>query len=357
MNIEFFIEKHPYSLDELEKTNFLNDYFYDLTKYHYYNCKNYQRILNSIDYEIEKKHHYSEIPFLPVKLFKIFDMISVSKEKIVKTMTSSGTSGQDVSKIFLDKKTAFNQSKVLTKIVSSYIGSKRIPLIIIDSPSVAINRKMFSARGAGIKGFSIFGLKKIYALKDDMELNIIELNKFLSENKNNRILIFGFTYMIYKYFLMKLKKLNMKFNLSNGIMIHGGGWKKLEKQSVSNRQFKDVIYNYTAIKSVHDYYGMVEQTGSIFVECGDGNLHAPIHSDIIIRRPNDFSMADVGERGIIQSLSILPLSYPGHSLLTEDEGVLIGQDDCSCGRYGKYFKIFGRLKNAELRGCSDKYES
>ena len=43
-------------------------------------------------------------------------------------------------------------------------------------------------------------------------------------------------------------------------------------------------------------------------ECGDGNLHAHIHSDIIIRRPNDFSI-DVGERGIIQSLSILPLSY------------------------------------------------
>jgi hypothetical protein len=54
-------------------------------------------------------------------------------------------------------------------------------------------------------------------------------------------------------------------------------------------------------------------------------------------------------------LSILPNSYPGHSLLTEDEGVLIGEDDCMCGRLGKYFKIVGRLKNAEIRGCSDTY--
>ena len=64
---------------------------------------------------------------------------------------------------------------------------------------------------------------------------------------------------------------------------------------------------------------------------------------------------DYCEAGIIQTLSILPISYPGHSLLTEDEGILLGEDDCECGRLGKYFKILGRLKNSELRGCSDTY--
>ena len=49
------------------------------------------------------------------------------------------------------------------------------------------------------------------------------------------------------------------------------------------------------------------------------------------------------------------MSYPGHSLLTEDEGILLGEDDCRCGRLGKYFKIVGRIKNAEIRGCSDTY--
>ena len=112
----------------------------------------------------------------------------------------------------------------------------------------------------------------------------------------------------------------------------------------------------SGITSVHDYYGMVEQTGSIFMECKMGHLHAPVFSDIIIRRPHDFSVADFGEKGIIQVLSILPNSYPGHSLLTEDEGVLLGEDDCPCGNLGKYFKIVGRLKNAEIRGCSDTYE-
>ena len=100
---------------------------------------------------------------------------------------------------------------------------------------------------------------------------------------------------------------------------------------------------------------MVEQTGSIFVECEYGHMHASNLSDIFIRRPHDFSIADVDEPGIIQTLSVLPKSYPGHSLLTEDEGILLGEDDCECGRLGKYFKILGRVKNAELRGCSDTY--
>lgn len=63
----------------------------------------------------------------------------------------------------------------------------------------------------------------------------------------------------------------------------------------------------------------------------------------------------MGEPGIIQVVSAIPESYPGHSLLTEDEGAVLGVDDCPCGRKGKYFKINGRLRNAEIRGCSDTY--
>ena len=63
----------------------------------------------------------------------------------------------------------------------------------------------------------------------------------------------------------------------------------------------------------------------------------------------------IGEKGIIQVVSTIPESYPGHSLLTEDEGVIEGIDDCPCERKGKYFRIAGRIKDAELRGCSDTY--
>ena len=100
---------------------------------------------------------------------------------------------------------------------------------------------------------------------------------------------------------------------------------------------------------------MVEQTGCVYMQCEYGHLHASVFSDVIMRRSKDFSVCDIGEQGIIQVVSMLPESYPGHSLLTEDEGTILGVDDCPCGRKGKYFKIKGRLKNAEIRGCSDTY--
>ncbi|MBQ3377287.1 MAG: hypothetical protein IJG62_03360, partial [Synergistaceae bacterium] len=94
---------------------------------------------------------------------------------------------------------------------------------------------------------------------------------------------------------------------------------------------------------------------SVYMECECGHLHASNFSDIIIRRAFDFKECAIGEKGIIQVLSSIPESYPGHSLLTEDEGILLGEDDCPCGRMGKYFKVLGRMQKAEIRGCSDTY--
>ena len=100
---------------------------------------------------------------------------------------------------------------------------------------------------------------------------------------------------------------------------------------------------------------MVEQVGSVFMENSKGFLHSPNFADVIIRNPVDFSVQPLGEPGLIQVISGLPTSYPGHSLLTEDIGVLKGIDDPSVGWNGKYFKILGRAKKAELRGCSDTF--
>ncbi len=355
MDIAKILDIQPYSLNHIDKEKLLSPYLNYLSQHHHEHCESYKNMMDAIGYDSKKQYHYSELPFLPVRLFKMFNMYSVKKEDIVKTMTSSGTTGQSVSKIYLDKETSSNQTKALTRIVSSFIGSQRIPMIIVDSESTVKNRNLFSARGAGILGFSIFGSKRMYALNESMELDFENLSVFLEQHKGKRIFIFGFTFMIYQHFYNELVKRNIKPDLSNAVLIHGGGWKKLESESVSSKVFREKLYDVCGIRNVHDYYGMVEQTGSIFMECECGYLHAPVFSDALIRRPHDFSLANIGEAGIIQVISILPKSYPGHSLITEDEGILLGEDDCACGRLGKYFKVVGRLKNAEIRGCSDTY--
>ena len=356
MNFEDFLQLQPYELDKEKKSALLTARLSTLTEQHRKNCPAYARMLDAMG--AKNFSAVEDFPFLPVRLFKQLELKSVPTENIVKTMTSSGTTGQAVSKIYLDKITAANQQKAMAKIVSNFIGSARLPMIILDCPSVLKRRDMFSARGAGILGFSIFGNKKIYALNDNMELDIGGLQDFISQHAGEKILLFGFTFMIWQHFykeLCRLKKENINFDISNGILIHGGGWKKLAANSVSRAEFHARLKEICGISEIHDYYGMVEQTGCIYMECEQGHLHSSIFSDVITRRPLDFSPCAKGEQGIIQVVSALPESYPGHSLLTEDEGIILGEDDCACGRKGKYFRILGRLKNAELRGCSDTY--
>ena len=359
MKFENIFNIDPYSLDRGAKHKLLNGRLHELTTFHYNHCEEYRRMLKAAHFDIDNLPDYEKLPALPVRLFKDMDLKSVSKDDIVKTMTSSGTTGQQVSKIYIDRETAANQTKALVKIVSSFIGTKRVPMIILDTNSVIRDRNMFSARGAGILGFSMFASKKIYAMDENMKLDVDILNQFIDNHKGKTIFMFGFTFMIWLHFYKQLVKTGYHPDLSKAILIHGGGWKKLANEQVSSGEFKQRLHEVCGIeiKNIHDYYGMVEQTGTICMECECGHLHTSVLSDVIVRNPLDFKIARNGEKGVIEVVSLLPQSYPGHILLTEDEGVILGEDDCPCGRKGKYFKIEGRIKNAEIRGCSDTYAS
>lgn len=358
MNFDDILQIEPYSLGREEKRQLLNERLFALTRMHRDNCMDYAKMLKGVSFDVEQAKSYEDLPFLPVRLFKELDLKSVSQEEIVKTMNSSGTTGQKTSKIYLDRTTSSNQQKTMVKIVSHFTGSSRMPMIIIDSPTVLKDRKQFSARGAGILGFSIFGSKKIYGLDENMNLDVEGIVRFLEQHQGQRIFLFGFTFMIWQHFYKELERLKdegITFDLSNSVLIHGGGWKKLQNEAVSPEEFHDRLKSVCGIDCIHDYYGMVEQTGSIYMQCECGHLHTSIFSDVIARRAKDFSVCDYGEAGILQVVSTIPESYPGHSLLTEDEGVILGEDDCPCGRKGKYFRINGRIAKAEIRGCSDTY--
>ena len=339
-----------------EKHAFLTRELCELTRHHAVLCPEYARMLKAWGTDVDKVQSFEELPFLPVRLFKEFSLKSVADEDLHRTMTSSGTTGQQVSRIFLDRETSTLQSKVLSRIVGEFLGKQRLPMIILDTSAVIKNRAMFSARGAGILGFSMFGRDKIYALDENMQLDVEGLKAFLEKHEGEDIFLFGFTFMIWQHFCAELRKVGYKPDLSRGVLIHGGGWKKLADRHITTAQFKQELFETCGLTRVHDYYGMVEQTGTIYMECECGHLHAPVWSDVTIRRPSDFGVAQQGEKGLIQVSSLLPRSYPGHMLLTEDEGRILGEDDCPCGRKGKCFEMIGRIKRAEVRGCSDTYE-
>jgi len=356
MDYSAVLAQEAFTLEKAQKRALLNRRLRELVQYHYENCPEYGRILDFLDFSPEKELEYEDSPFIPIRLFKELALKSIPEEQIFKVMTSSGTTGQAVSKVYLDEETSRNQQKTLIKIMADFLPAERMPMLILDTARVVKERNFFSARRAGILGFSLFGRDKFYALDDDMQLNIAQIEEFLQKYHNQPIFAFGYTFIIWQYLYEELKRQGRRLDLSHVTLVHGGGWKKLANRNITDRQFREGLLETTGLKQIYEFYGMVEQTGTIYLACEHGHMHTSSYSDILIRRAKDFSLCDIGEKGMIQLISLLPQSYPGHNILTEDEGMILGEDDCPCGRKGKYFKILGRIQKAEVRGCSDTYE-
>lgn len=298
----------------------------------------------------------AEVPYLPVRAFKTFDLKSIADAEVFKIMTSSGTTGA-VSRIHLDRETAKLQSQKLAEVFSDAFSKNRFPMLVVDSERTVTDSRQFSARTAAINGFCMFSRGRDFALDDSFAIDVDRIMAFLEAYRGQRIFVFGFTFVVWQNFVAELKRMNVRLDLSGSFLLHGGGWKKLADENISNERFKAEILEWTGCDDVRNYYGMVEQTGTIFMECENGNLHAARGADAIIRDQTSFEVLPYGSEGLIEVFSSIQKSYPGHALLTEDVGHTLDGASCSCGRRGTIVKIKGRLKMAEIRGCSDAYSS
>ena len=339
-----YLTFQPFDLKKNKKLNLFKNGMNILTKYHYYNNKIYKNLIDKFNFKLSKNNEIEKLPFLPVTIFKNYEIYTSNLDEIDTIATSSGTSSKNVSKIFLDKNNSLNQIRVLNKILTNYFGSKKYPMLVLSrkpkAKSDSINAKL-----AAIKGFSVIASEILFCLDEQDNLDINILKKFINDPSTNKY-IFGFTADIWQK--LYSSKINNKFDLSNVTIIHGGGWKK-----VDNQTFKNKIYKKFKIKKIINYYGMIEQTGSIFLECNECNNFFPsIFSDIVIR---DEKLKPVyNKRGLIQLMSLLPSSYPGHNILTEDIGQIVFKKCKHCNsRNLKQFKVHGRVKNSEIRGCSN----
>jgi len=355
MSISDLLEQPPFAASRPEKVAVLLSGLAELTEHHRRGSEPYRRMLDTVfGRAVAVPVSLAQIPWLPVRLFKRIDLISVPQEQIIKKLVSSGTTGQAVSRIYLDSETASLQTKALSKIAGEFIGRQRLPMVIVDDRSFLKDRANFNARAAGIIGFSTFGRDHTYLLDENLEPQWSGLELYLAKHAASPILLFGFTFIVWQHFIERARSKGLNIRFPRGsILVHGGGWKRLADRQISNDAFKAALADTFGITRVHNYYGMVEQVGSVFFECEHGYLHPPSFADVLIRDPVTLEIAPTGVQGLIQVLSLLPRSYPGHSLLTEDLGTIHGEDDCPCGRSGKRFTVSGRLKNVEIRGCSD----
>jgi hypothetical protein len=341
----------PYGLLQADREALLGEGLRALTAHHYANCPAYRRIIDGAWGGRTSFERVEDAPYLPVALFKSQTLRSVPEADIRVVLTSSGTTGQAVSRVFLDKETSAAQQRALANSLMHVLGPKRLPMLVIDTDAVFKDPRLMSARGAGVLGIMRYGRGHAFALAPDLTPQIDAVRRFLDEVAGQPFFMFGFTFMVWAGFYEAFREAGL--DLSNGILLHSGGWKKLADRAVDNGTFRDRLREAFGLTRIHNFYGMVEQIGTILLE-GPGNLlYPPNFCDVIVRDPVDWKPVAPGRPGVIQVVSLLPHSYPGHSVLTEDLGVVEAVDSGAEGWRGKGLRILGRVPRAELRGCSD----
>lgn len=303
----------------------------------------------------------SEIPPVRVSVFKELgrELNSVPEEEIRLTLQSSATSGIP-SSIPVDRITAKRQARSMVRILGDFIGNERRPFLVMDVDPSGGFRNLLGARYAAVSGYLNFASRADYFLKAGenglYHFDTEAIEDYVSAlGRDEPVIVFGYTYLLYAEVVRPVTRKGLRFPLPEGSkVIHIGGWKKLEGEKVSREEFDEEVSHIFGIRpeSVIDIYGFTEQMGLNYPTCPCGCKHTPLYSEVIVRDPVTGRPVSAGQPGLLEFVTPIPHSYPGNAVLTDDMGV-VEQGPCRCGRAGTRFRIIGRLRKAETRGCGD----
>jgi acyl-CoA synthetase (AMP-forming)/AMP-acid ligase II len=328
-----------------------------------YACERSELLRNYIAHwpkDYRRADRIADLPYLPVGIFKANPPLAlVGPSEVARTLTSSATTGQTPSRVVLDNPTARRMTKGVSAIVRDFIGSARRPYLVVDTPETLNGRGELGARGAAVQGLRSFATEIVCCLRqgraENLELDLEELLECAAKWKDADVLVYGFTYVIWNSFVQPLKSMGIQLNLPRVHVLHSGGWKRLERQAVTREVFAQGVASAfgSSCDRVIDFYGMVENVGVVYPDCERGNKHVPAFADVIVRNPLTLEPVAAGERGLVQVCSVLPTSFPGFLVLTDDIAEIIAYDGCACGRPGTCFRFVGRAPKAEVRGCGN----
>jgi len=270
-----------------------------------------------------------DIPFLPIDFFKSHE-IKISSKKTSKILTSSGTTGSNLSKHYvtdldLYEKSFINCFKVFYGDINDYTILGLLPSYLErnNSSLVYMVNKMIEQ--------SKFPESRFYLDEiDELKETILNLEK----EKRKTILI-GVSYA-----LLDLIEYH-KFNLKHTIIMETGGMKGKRKELIKSELHK-LLKNGFGVNNIHSEYGMTELLSQAYSK-KNGLFSTPPWMKILIRDTEDpqsiLPLAKTGGINIIDLANINSCPF----IATMDLGKL--HEDGQ-------FEVLGRFDQSDIRGCN-----
>ncbi len=312
-------------LSELEFNNLALSVF----KYQYESNKTYKLFVQSLNANVETVKHYTEIPFLPIELFKARDVICNGKKDDFIVFTSSSTSSQTPSKHIVSDIRVYEQSfmkgfelvygkpsdLVILALLPNYLERQGSSLVYMFDKLIKASNKPES--GFFLEDDSLIG--KLQTLKES----------------NTRTLLIGVTYA-----LLDLAEKGITLN-DNFIVMETGGMKG-RREELLKEELHKILKSKFEVSSIHSEYGMTELLSQAYSK-GEGVFDCPPWMKVLIRDIDDpLSYVKENRTGGINVIDLANINSCSF-IATQDLGRL---------KSNGQFELMGRFDNSDVRGCN-----
>ncbi len=320
------IEKQIFKVNSVDKFNELS-----LKIFHFQYEKNtvYRKFADYIHTDISRIEHHSQIPFLPIELFKQHQII-IDGFQTEEVFTSSGTTGLQTSSHFVAKADVYTKS--FTKGFEHFFGQPNDFVILALLPSyleqgasslVFMAQKLIEMSGQTESDFYLHNYEQLFEV----------LKKLRSGKK--KVMLLGVTYA-----LLDLAE-QFPINFPEIILVETGGMKG-RRQEMIREDLHEKLKKAFGIKQVFSEYGMTELLSQAWSK-GEGVFETPPWMKVLIRDVNDpLSLLPKGKSGGINVIDFANL-YSCSFIATSDLGKVLPD---------KKFTILGRFDNSDVRGCN-----
>ena len=307
----------------------------EVFRYQYDNCPTYRRYAQLLGMSPEGLTDISDIPFLPIRFFKQYDIISSAEPhpEPQKIFYSSSTTGQTPSRhcvldISLYERSflgGFRQfyggpeNYVILALLPSYLEREGSSLVYMAD-------RLIKESGRSESGYYLYDHERLYH-------TLTELGQ-----RGQRTLLLGVAFGLLDF----VEKYRIDGPNDSWLTVMETGGMKGRREELSREELHRRLSDGFGLKAIHSEYGMCELLSQAY-STGDGVFRTPESMRVVIRDINDpFRAAAPGERGII---NVIDLANRNSCSFIETEDVGRAWPDGS-------FTVEGRLKGAERRGCN-----
>jgi len=287
-----------------------------------------KQFCGTVHHRFTETEDLSQLPFLPIRLFKTHPVITCS-EKPLLFFESSGTTGQDRSRHYVKDSGLYEQSlKIGFEKEFGAVNEWQILALLpgyLEQPHASLVYMIRHLMKQSKSGEDNFYLHQHEALFDCLKQ---------SESEGIKTLLVGVTHALLDF------AENFPIKLKHTHVLETGGMKGRRKEMV-REEVHAILKSQFGLEHIYSEYGMTELLSQAY-SLKDGIFSCPPWMKVLVRDEDDPFQVRTSGRGALNIIDLANI----HSccfIATDDIGEVY--EDGS-------FRVLGRMDASELRGCS-----